>query len=81
MGTGVHPDTIKPGKGTENLWGKGVKAMKKESTQLHDLNTFEPLDADSLTDHDKKNSISSLMFLMEKRDGSIKARACADGRN
>ena len=68
------------GKGLKIYGEKGVQAMKKELTQLHDPDTFEPLDADSLTDHDKKNAIASLMFLMEKRDGFIKARACANDR-
>jgi hypothetical protein len=29
---------------------------------------------------DKKVSLASLLFLKEKRDGKIKARACADGQ-
>ena len=41
---------------------------------------FEKVYACSLTDHEKKNAIASLMFLTEMRDGTIKARTCADGR-
>ena len=54
--------------------------MQKELKQLHDLETFEPLEASSLTKVEKKNAIASLMSLTKKRDGTIKAQACADGR-
>ena len=30
---------------------QGEQATKKELKQLHDLDTFEPVDANSLTDH------------------------------
>ena len=40
---------------------------KQQLTQFHDLDTFEPTDADSLTENDKKNAIASLMFLTEKK--------------
>ncbi len=42
--------------------------------------TFIPQDADQMTDDQKNAALESLMFPKEKRDGSIKGRACADGR-
>jgi hypothetical protein len=42
--------------------------------------TFAPVNEGDLTARQKKSALESLMFLKEKRDGSIKGRACADGR-
>jgi hypothetical protein len=41
--------------------------------------TFTPQDASKLSKEQKK-ALESLMFLKEKRDGTTKGRACADGR-
>ena len=48
--------------------------------QLHDRGVFEVLDVVSATEEEKKEALSSLMFLKEKRDGAIKGQACANGR-
>jgi hypothetical protein len=42
--------------------------------------TFAPVNEGDLTAKRKKIALESLMFLKEKRDGSIKGRACADGK-
>jgi hypothetical protein len=42
--------------------------------------TFAPVNEGDLTAKQKKSALESLMFLNEKRDGSIKGRSCADGR-
>ena len=47
--------------------------------QLHERNCFEPVDVKSLSDEERKRALESLIFLTEKRDGRIKARACANG--
>jgi hypothetical protein len=39
-----------------------------------------PVNQGDLTAKQKKSALESLMFLKEKRDGSIKGRACTDGR-
>jgi hypothetical protein len=41
--------------------------------------TFKPQSASELSRDKKKGALESLMFLKEKRDGSIKGRTCADG--
>jgi predicted transcriptional regulator len=41
--------------------------------------TFAPVNEGDLTARQKKSALEYLMFLKEKRDGSIKGRACADG--
>jgi hypothetical protein len=57
----------------------GEEATTKELTQLHDMVTFIPMDPTKLSRADRLKALSSLMFLIEKRDGTIKGRACADG--
>ena len=47
--------------------------------QIHNMDALL-LDANKLSEKEKKNAIASLIFLTEKRDGMIKARQCADGR-
>jgi hypothetical protein len=41
---------------------------------------FAPQVGEELSEEQKKGALESLMFLKEKRDGTIKGRACADGR-
>ena len=43
------------------------------------MNCFRPCDPTLLTHNDRRNALSSLMFLTEKRSGEVKARACANG--
>jgi hypothetical protein len=59
----------------------GEEAVSKELKQLHMRETFTPLHSNDLSDSQKQKSLESLMFLNEKRDGTIKGRACADGQN
>ena len=47
--------------------------------QIHDLGTYIPMDEKSLSRGGKMNALSSLMFIVEERDGKIKARKCAAG--
>ena len=54
--------------------------MTKELTQMHDMNVFRPIMKDDLTRDERKKALASLMFLKEKRDQSVKARMCTDGR-
>jgi hypothetical protein len=58
----------------------GVEAVRKELKQLHECEVIVPHRASSLTTEEKKKVLSYLMFLKRKRDGTIKARGCADGR-
>ena len=47
--------------------------------QLHDRIVFEPIKVEYLTEKERKRAMESLIFLVEKRDGKIKARMCANG--
>ena len=44
------------------------------------MDAFQPLNPMLLTKEEKEGAIASLIFLTEKRDGTIKARQCTDGR-
>ena len=54
-------------------------ARTKELKQIHEMDALIPLEAEELSEEEKKAVVSS-MLLTEKRDGLIKTRQCADGR-
>ena len=66
--------------GIKKFKAKGESGVTKELTQMHDMNVFRPIVVESLTYDKKKKALSLLMFIREKRDTSIKAQMCADGR-
>ena len=51
---------------------QGEKGVTKELSQMHTLAVFAPIMKSDLTPEEKKKAISSLMFLKEKRDKTIK---------
>jgi hypothetical protein len=51
----------------------------KELTQFHTLKCFRPHHPSTLSREDRRNALTSLMFLTEKNTGEVKARACANG--
>ena len=65
--------------GLKRFGSRGDSAVTKELSQLHTLNCFRPRDPQTLTRNDRRNALTSLMFLTEKRTGKVKARACANG--
>jgi hypothetical protein len=66
---------------------KGIKkhgqaaydALRKEFEQFKVMNVLEPLDAFTLTDEQKSESLRALSVIKEKRDGRLKGRTVADG--
>eukprot|EP00957_Ditylum_brightwellii_P006759 512930-Ditylum_brightwellii.AAC.1 len=66
--------------GLQKFKERGETAVMDEFKQIHDRDTFEPLNMGDLTEEQKRNALESLMFLKEKRCGRIKGRTCADGR-
>jgi hypothetical protein len=68
------------GAGIKMFKERGEAGVTKELTQMHNMDVFRPVARDSLTKEERTKAISSLMFLKEKRDQSVKARMCADGR-
>ena len=62
-------------------WGdKGADAAQKELDQLHRRNCFTPVDTKSLSPSERKKVKEALMFLTEKRDGTIKGRMVYNGK-
>ena len=47
--------------------------------QLHDRTCWEPIKVSTMTPTEKAKALESLIFLVEKKDGRIKARHCANG--
>jgi hypothetical protein len=67
-------------KGLKKFQKVGEAAVSNELKQLHMRETFTPQHSNDLSDSQKQKALESLMFLKEKRDGTIKGRACADVR-
>ena len=62
-------------------WGQaGKDAVTAEMHQMHNKSVIRPIHPDSMTNLEKLRALRSIIFLKQKRDGRIKARACADGR-
>lgn len=66
-------------KGLKKFGEKGKKAAFNEMKQLHDCMVFKPICVEDMTPLECKRGVESLIFLVEKRDGRIKARTCANG--
>ena len=66
-------------KGLKKFHDKGYDAANGEMTQLHDRKCFVPINIKNLTQVERRRALESLIFLVEKRDGRIKARTCANG--
>jgi hypothetical protein len=67
-------------RGLEKFGQAASDAVLKEMKQLHDRKTIRPRFSSDLTLQEKRNALAYLMFIKEKRCGTIKARGCADGR-
>ena len=52
---------------------RGEKAAIKELTRLHNMHMYDPVDPKNLTKKQSMDSLNSLMFLIEKRNGAVKA--------
>jgi len=66
-------------RGLELFGDKAEIATVSELKQIHDMGTYVPLEASELTKEQKAKALSALMFIVEKRDGKVKARKCAVG--
>ena len=66
-------------KGIKKFGDKGWDATLAKVKKIHDGTCFRPIDANKITSQERKRSMESLVFIMEKRDGTIKGRAFANG--
>jgi hypothetical protein len=63
------------------IYGQAASdAIMKEMKQLHDRKTIRPRASKDLTLEEKRKALAYLMFIKEKRCGTIKARGSATGR-
>ena len=58
---------------------RGFDAAKGEMKQLHDRTCWKPIKVQTLTPTKRKKALESLIFLVEKKCGKIKAHHCANG--
>ena len=66
-------------KGLIKFGRRGEEAAYGEMKQLHEREVFKPVHPSRLTPNERKKILESLIFLVEKRDGKVKARTCANG--
>eukprot|EP00978_Attheya_sp_CCMP212_P028345 scaffold97713_cov22-Attheya_sp.AAC.1 len=71
--------TFSLNRGIKVFGEKGKDAAFKEVKQLHDKVVFEPIRLTDMNPKERKRAMESLIFLVEKRDGTVKARTCANG--
>jgi hypothetical protein len=67
-------------RGLERYGQAASDAVLKEMKQLHDRKTIRPRFSKDLSLQERRDALAYLMFIKEKRCGTIKARGCADGR-
>ena len=58
----------------------GNQSMKSEMGQLHKQTVMKPKHSKDLTTEQWREALAYLMFLKQKRCGTIKAQGCADGQ-
>eukprot|EP00957_Ditylum_brightwellii_P016883 1273410-Ditylum_brightwellii.AAC.1 len=68
------------GKELKKFKEKAAEAVVDKITQLHEKETFEPVNYEDISEEERDEALEALMFLKEKRDGRIKEQTCADGR-
>ena len=66
-------------KSTMKFGNRARQAARSELSQLNERMVFTPIHREDITKEEIRKSMESLMFLTEKRDGTVKARACANG--
>ena len=66
-------------KGLKVFGKEGEKAATKEMKQLDVCGSFEPIDVGTLAPLEHKRVMESLIFLVQKKTGEVKACHCANG--
>ncbi len=65
--------------GLQKFGKKGASAAMEELTQLHIMDTWRAMDPSKLSQEERMQALSSLLFLKEKRSGKVKGQACLNG--
>ena len=66
-------------KGIKKFGTKGREAAYEEMNQLHNRTVFKPTRVEEMTQMERHRAMESIIFLVEKKDGRIKAQTCANG--
>ena len=66
--------------GLKKFGERGTAASSKEIGQLHNRTVFGPILVNELTPTERKKAMEALMFLCEKRDGTVKCRMVYNGK-
>jgi len=66
-------------KGLAKFQEKGKQAATKELGQMHNRVCFTPVSISSLSPTERKRAQEALMFLTEKKDGTVKSRLVYNG--
>ena len=74
-----HVITYTLKKGLQKFGDKAKASADKEMQQMINRKCFKPIHKAELNAIERKRAMESLLFLNEKRDGTIKARFCANG--
>ena len=69
-------ETYNLNKGIRKFGERGEKAAYKE---LHDRVCFRPINPSTMTPTERRRALESLLFLVEKKSGEVKARTVANG--
>jgi hypothetical protein len=67
-------------KGLKKFGSVGEEAVYAEIERLHNRGCFKPIHIESYGSESRRQLMESIMFLTEKRDGTIKARNVTNGR-
>ena len=65
--------------GIKRFGKEGYEAAMQELRQLNEREVFKPISIQTMTHQEKRRTMDNLIFLVNKRDGRIKARTCANG--
>ena len=65
--------------GLKRFGDRGEKAVSKDLTQLKKMHKYDPVDPKEFTNKQRMDAFNSIMFLIDKRNGDVKARSCSDG--
>eukprot|EP00957_Ditylum_brightwellii_P120525 9195441-Ditylum_brightwellii.AAC.1 len=67
-------------KGLRKFGHKAEEAVMDKFKQWHDMQSFEPLQANDLIKEQKQRALHAIMFLKGKCCSRIKGQTCTDGR-
>jgi hypothetical protein len=66
-------------KGLQQFGDRAKQATLQEMQQLHVRKCFQPIHKKTLSNTERSRALESIIFLVEKLDGNVKARHCANG--